>query len=53
MAISKVKPHDPRDDRYYVQLYNQMGGYYKKVVRGKRAAAQHEAEKGAGSLAAG
>ena len=44
MAISKVQPHDARDDRYYIRLYNPLGGYYKKVVRGKRAAAQHEAE---------
>jgi len=44
MTVSKVKKDDPRDDRYYVRLYNPNGGYYKKVVRGKRAAAQHAAE---------
>ncbi|MDT7545410.1 MAG: hypothetical protein QOE99_1520 [Actinomycetota bacterium] len=44
MAIGKVKPGDAKDDRYYVRLYNPQGGYYKKVVHGKRAAAQHEAE---------
>lgn len=46
MAISKVRKDatDKVDDRYYVQLYNPAGGLYKKVVRGKKAARDHEAE---------
>lgn len=43
MAVSKVSA-DARDDRYEVRLYNPLGGRYKKVVRGKRAAERHEAE---------
>ncbi|MDQ1711879.1 MAG: hypothetical protein QOE45_1329 [Frankiaceae bacterium] len=35
---------DPKDDRYYVRLYNPQGGQYKKIIRGKRAAELHHAE---------
>ena len=43
MAVTKVS-EDARDDRYEVRLYNPLGGRYKKIVRGKRAAERHEAE---------
>lgn len=43
MAVNKVSA-DARDDRYEVRLYNPLGGHYKKIVRGKRAAERHEPE---------
>lgn len=43
MAVRKLS-QDARDDRYEVRLYNPLGGRYKKVVHGKRAAERHEAE---------
>jgi integrase len=56
VAVSKVSD-DARDDRYEVRLYNPLGGRYKKVVRGKRAAERHELEVRAvlasGGMAAG
>lgn len=43
MTVKKFTD-DPKDDRYYVRLYNPNGGQYKKIVRGKRAAQQHHDE---------
>lgn len=43
MTVKKFST-DPKDDRYYVRLYNPNGGQYKKIVRGKRAAQQHHDE---------
>jgi integrase len=35
---------DPKDDRYWVRVYNPQGRDYRKIVKGKRAADAHEAE---------
>ncbi|HEU0131853.1 MAG TPA: tyrosine-type recombinase/integrase [Mycobacteriales bacterium] len=43
MTVKKWS-NDPKDDRYYVRLYNPQGGQYKKIIRGKRAAELHHAE---------
>lgn len=36
--------HHLGEDRYQVRLYNPVGREYRKVIHGKRAAIQHEAE---------
>ena len=43
MSVRKVNA-DPKDDRYWVRVYNPTGKDYRKIVKGKRAADAHEAE---------
>lgn len=43
MSVRKVNA-DPKDDRYWVRVYNPQGKDYRKIVNGKRTADAHEAD---------